>query len=86
MNRRRSLRARILLWLATFALPLAGVIALHGFFVNEYAERLLWDSLVQTEFDRHLERSEKEVQQITDKKVAEIDQHIASKEKEITTI
>ena len=60
MNRRRSLRARILLWLATFALPLAGVIALHGFFVNEYAERLLWDSLVQTEFDRHLERSEKD--------------------------
>ena len=60
MSRRRSLRARILLWLATFALPLAGVIALHGFFVNEYAERLLWDSLVQTEFDRHLERSEKD--------------------------
>lgn len=33
-----------------------------------------------------LERDEKEVQKITDKKVAEIDQHIASKEKEITTV
>lgn len=33
-----------------------------------------------------LERDEKEVQKITDKKVSEIDQHIASKEKEITTV
>lgn len=56
MTVRRSLRSRILLWLAGFALPLAGAIALHGFLVNEYAEHLLWDSLVQTEFDRHLAR------------------------------
>ena len=33
-----------------------------------------------------LHRDEKEVQNITDKKVAEIDQHIASKEKEIMTV
>lgn len=60
MSARRSLRSRILLWLAGFALPLAGAIALHGFLVNEYAERLLWDSLVQTEFDRHLQRQAKD--------------------------
>ena len=33
-----------------------------------------------------LRRGEKEIQAITDKKVAEIDQHIASKEKEILTV
>lgn len=58
MSTRSSLRARILWWLAGFALPLAAAIALHGFFINEYAERLLWDALMQTEFERHLERVE----------------------------
>lgn len=33
-----------------------------------------------------LRRGEKEVQTMTDKKIAEIDQHVASKEKEITTV
>ncbi|WP_411833383.1 sensor histidine kinase [Pseudoxanthomonas mexicana] len=56
MKHRTSLRSRILYWLAGYALLLAAGISLHGFLVNEYAERLLWDSLVQTEFDRHLER------------------------------
>jgi len=56
VSRRRSLRTRILYWLAGYALLLATGVSLHGFLVNEYAERLLWDSLVQTEFDRHLER------------------------------
>ena len=37
-----------------------------------------------TEDDLH--RLEKEVQTLTDKKVAEIDQHVASKEKEILTV
>jgi len=37
-----------------------------------------------TEDDLH--RGEKEVQTITDKKIAEIDQHVTSKEKEITTV
>ncbi len=54
--KRPSLRTRILLWLAGYALLLAGGISLHGFLVNEYAERLLWDSLLREEFDRHLER------------------------------
>ncbi len=54
--KRASLRTRILFWLGGYALLLAGGISLHGFLVNEYAERLLWDSLVREEFDRHLER------------------------------
>jgi ribosome recycling factor len=37
-----------------------------------------------TEDDLH--RSEKEVQTMTDKKIAEIDQHVASKEKEVLTV
>jgi ribosome recycling factor len=37
-----------------------------------------------TEDDLH--RLEKEVQNLTDKGVAEIDQHIASKEKEVLTV
>lgn len=41
------------------------------------------DGLI-TEDDLH--RDEKEVQTLTDKKVAEIDRHIVSKEKEITTV
>ena len=56
MKARRSLRTHILYWLVGYALLLAAGVALHGFMVNEYAERLLWDSLVQTEFDRHIER------------------------------
>ena len=55
-GKRHSLRTRILLWLGGYALLLAGGVSLHGFLVNEYAERLLWDSLVREEFDRHLER------------------------------
>jgi ribosome recycling factor len=39
---------------------------------------------VITEDDLH--RSEKEVQTMTDKKIAEIDQHLASKEKEVLTV
>ena len=37
-----------------------------------------------TEDDLH--RMEKEIQTMTDKKIAEIDQHVASKEKEIMTV
>ena len=33
-----------------------------------------------------LRRLEKEVQTLTDKKIAEIDQHVASKEKEVLTV
>lgn len=57
MRRARSLRSRILSWLAAYALLLAAGVSLHGFFVNEYAERLLWESMLRTEFTHHLQRS-----------------------------
>ena len=57
MSRARSLRSRILYWLAVYALLLAAGVSLHGFLVNEYAERLLWDSMLRTEFTHHLQRS-----------------------------
>ncbi|WP_024890959.1 sensor histidine kinase [Luteimonas huabeiensis] len=56
MKPRPSLRTRVLYWLAGYALLLAAGISLHGLLINEYAERLLWDTLIQNEFDRHLER------------------------------
>lgn len=56
MSRPHSLRRRILYWLAAYALLLAAGVSLHGFLVNEYAERLLWDSMLRTEFTHHLER------------------------------
>ncbi len=56
MSARSSLRSSILYWLAGYALLLAAGVSLHGFMVNEYAERLLWDSLVKTEFERYQQR------------------------------
>lgn len=49
------------------------------------------EALKKAEKDGHiseddLRRSEKEVQNITDKKVADIDQHVISKEKEVMTV
>ena len=54
---RRSLRAHILLWLGGYALLLTVAVMLHGFLVNEIAERLVWDSLLKTELEHHLQRS-----------------------------
>ena len=56
MSRTRSLRTRILYWLAAYALLLAAAVSLHGLLVNEYAESLLWDSMLRTEFTQHLKR------------------------------
>ena len=49
----------------------------------EALKKLEKDGLI-TEDDLH--RSEKDIQTFTDKKIAEIDQHIVSKEKEIMTV
>lgn len=49
----------------------------------ESLKKLQKDGVI-TEDDLH--RSEKEIQAYTDKKITEIDQHIASKEKEIMTV
>ncbi len=57
MKVRRSLRSHILLWLGGYALLLTVAVMLHGFLVNEIAERLVWDSLLKTELEHHLQRS-----------------------------
>lgn len=57
MRGRPSLQRRLLAWLAGYALLLAMVVFAHGFLVNEYAERLVWDSLMEAELDQHLRRS-----------------------------
>ena len=56
MRVRRSLRAHILMWLGGYALLLTAAVMLHGFLVNEIAERLVWDSLLKTELEHHLQR------------------------------
>lgn len=56
MKRRRSLRAHILIWLGGYALLLTVAVVLHGYILNEVAERLVWDSLMRTELDHHLQR------------------------------
>ena len=57
MKPRRSLRSHILAWLGGYALLLTAAVMLHGFLVNEIAERLVWDSLLKTELEHHLQRS-----------------------------
>ncbi len=54
MPRRRSLQRRLTGWLAGYALLLAAAIFAHGFAINEHAERLLWDSLLEVELQQHL--------------------------------
>lgn len=55
MNR-RSLSRRILAWLGSYVLLITVGVFLLGWYVNEYAEDLLWNSFVQAEFDYYLER------------------------------
>jgi hypothetical protein len=57
MRSHRSLRIRILYWLGGYALLLTAAVFLHGVLVNEYAERLVWKSLLHSELDHVLERS-----------------------------
>lgn len=57
MMTRPSLRTRILYWLGGYALLLTAAVFLHGVLVNEYAERLVWKSLLRSELDHVLERS-----------------------------
>jgi signal transduction histidine kinase len=56
MTPRRSLRAHILMWLGGYALLLTVAVVLHGYILNEAAERLVWDSLMRTELGHHVER------------------------------
>ena len=93
------MRQPVCLLLATACVVCTGlvpVLALHQFGEEgkvrvRGARRDALESLKKGEKDGDiseddLRRGEKEIQAITDKKVAEIDQHIASKEKEILTV
>lgn len=53
---RTSLRRRLLFGLFGYALLLTVAITIHGMVVNEYAERLVWQTLMETELDHLVER------------------------------
>lgn len=57
MKSRRSLRRRLLQIMMIYAALLSLAIVGQGFFVNEHAEQLVWESLLQSELDHFLERS-----------------------------
>ncbi len=54
---RSSLRRRILLGLLGYAALLSVAVAIQGVVVNEHAEQLVWQTLLQSELDHFLERS-----------------------------
>jgi len=54
---RSSLRRRILLGLFGYAALLSIAVAIQGVVVNEHAEQLVWQTLLQSELDHFLERS-----------------------------
>lgn len=54
---RSGLRRRILLGLFAYTALLSAAVLTHGFVVNEHAEQLVWQSLLQTELNYFVERS-----------------------------
>jgi len=56
MARRKSLRGRILAWLGAFAVLTTAAVFVHGYIVNEHAEHLVWESLLRSQLDQHVER------------------------------
>src|SRR5262245_50645800 len=54
---RSSLRQRFLLALLGYVMLLSIAVAGHGFIVNEHAEQLVWQSLLESELDHVLERT-----------------------------
>ncbi len=54
--RRSNLRRRILLGLLGYVVALSVAVILHGFIVNEHAEQLVWQTLLDSELDHLLER------------------------------
>ncbi len=57
MATRSGLGRRILLGLFAYAALLSGAVLVQGFVVNEYAERLVWQSLLHAELNHFVERS-----------------------------
>ena len=60
MSRRKSLRQRILIGLLGYVFALTALVGAHGLMVNENAERLVWETLLETELNHIVERSEKD--------------------------
>ncbi|HEV8695318.1 MAG TPA: HAMP domain-containing sensor histidine kinase [Lysobacter sp.] len=56
MAARSSLRQRILLALFGYVVLLSIAVVMHGFIVHERAERLVWQSMLESELDHTLER------------------------------
>ena len=56
MATRASLRHRILLGLLGYAAILTLAVFVHGLLVNEHAERLVWETLLDTELDHIIQR------------------------------
>ena len=55
---RKSLRQRILLALFGYVIALTVIVGAHGLMVNEYAEQLVWQTLLDSEFDHIINRSQ----------------------------
>lgn len=53
---RTGLRLRITLWVVAYMLLLSLAVVWHGNIINERAERLVWNSLLQAELEQHLAR------------------------------
>ncbi|MFD0740213.1 ATP-binding protein [Lysobacter koreensis] len=58
MVARSGLRQRIVVGLLGYAVLLTAAVLVHGFVVNEQAEQLVWQSLLGSELDHFIERSE----------------------------
>jgi signal transduction histidine kinase len=57
MATRSGLRRRILVGLFAYTALLSAAVMTHGFVVNENAEQLIWEALLQTELNYFIERS-----------------------------
>lgn len=57
---RSGLRRRIVLGLLGYVVVLTVAVIVHGFIVNEHAEQLVWQSLLDSELDHLLELSRKD--------------------------
>lgn len=60
IKRATGLRARVTLWLVLYAALLSLAVFVHGFIVNEQAEQLTWRSLLRSELDHFVQRSEED--------------------------
>jgi len=60
VTKRTGLRRRILLGLLGYVAVLSVAVVVHGFIVNEHAERLVWQTLLDSEMDHLLELRERE--------------------------